>query len=220
MKLLEFNTISNEGVASLQQSFNNLPETSHKDGKYRLRRYSAIELRTTFWNAKKEIEITSLPTRDFVQSGELNKFQGDMTRSFEEIEEHTLQSSGMKEACLIFKERNNLNDGQEVEVHQIRVITLHEETLVAPEGVHQDGYDHIAMMGINRHNVNGGELLVYDSSERSGRRNAEPFICYELGNGDMAMLADKKLWHNATPLVSSGEDGQGYMDLFVFCAKD
>ena len=48
MKLLQLDKISDESIESLIDSFNNLPETDHADGKYRLRRYSVIELRTTF----------------------------------------------------------------------------------------------------------------------------------------------------------------------------
>ena len=218
MKSLEFNQISKEAVESLQPSFHNLRETSHKDGKYRLRRYSVVELRTTFWNAKREVEISHLPSRNFTQSEELNKFQGGMTRSFEDIEESVLYGGGMREACSLFKECNNLEDGQEVEIHQMRIITLNEVTQVSPEGIHQDGFDHIAMLGIKRHNVVGGELLVYDSPE------SEPFMVYELGNGDMAMLDDTRFWHNAKPLLraSTSEEGgnpHGYIDLFVFCTK-
>ena len=219
MKLLELNQISEEGVKSLKSSFNNLPETSHKDGKYRLRRYSVVELRTTFWNARREIEITHLAHRDFSQSEDLNKFQGGMARSFEEIEDAALQSDGMKEACMLFKQSNNLDDGQEVEIHQMRVVTQENGMAqVSPEGVHQDGFDHIAMMGVNRHNSVGGELLVYDS------RESEPFMVYSLDNGKMAMLADKELWHNAKPLFSVDFSSRvstelGYVDLLIFCAK-
>ena len=44
MNLLRLDQISEEGVNSLKSSFENLPETSHKDGKFRLRRYSVIEV--------------------------------------------------------------------------------------------------------------------------------------------------------------------------------
>ena len=36
--LLQLGTISRSAVEDLSQSFNNLPETDHLDGKYRLRR--------------------------------------------------------------------------------------------------------------------------------------------------------------------------------------
>ena len=73
MKLLELTKIKSDSVEELRGSFDNLPETDHKDGKFRLRRYSVIELRTTFWNALEEVEITPLPVTDFTQSDKYNK---------------------------------------------------------------------------------------------------------------------------------------------------
>ena len=215
MKLLQLNTLTKEFVDDLKASFNNLPETSHKDGKYRLRRYSVVELRTTFWNAITEVEITQLPPRSFKQNKKLNSHQGGMSRLFEEIEEETLQSKGMKEACLTFMQDNALGSGAEVEIHQMRVRTLPDTTWthVSPEGIHRDGFDHIAMMGVNRHNIHGGELMVYVN------KNFEPFITYPLGDAEIIMLRDRELWHNATPISRQDEDEVGYGDWFVFCAN-
>ena len=216
MKLVELNQISQESVNTLTDSFDRLPYTNHKDGKYRLRRYSAVEMRTTFWNAKREIELMSLGRTDFTQSEEWNDHQGGMTRSFEPIEDEVLQSKGMKDMCALFKDAYELIDGQEIEIHQLRVRTLEGEpwTQVAPEGVHQDGFDHIAMLGINRYNIHGGELMTHKEKEGG------PFITYALEDGEMLMLNDGKLWHNATPISRQNENEEGYGDWFVFCANN
>ena len=208
MKLLQLNTLTEEFVDDLKPSFGNLPETLYKDGEYRLRRYSVV-------SALRE-GIFHLPHRDFEQDEELNEFQGGMARSFEEIEEKTLQSEGMVEACLIFKRANGLPDGAEVEIHQMRVRSLPNTiwTPVAPEGIHQDGFDHIAMIGINRHNIHGGELMAYKEKEGHG-----PFITHALEDGEMMMLSDRELWHNATPISRQDRDEEGYGDWFIFCAN-
>ena len=75
MKLLQLNLINDELVETLADSFNNLPETNHKDGKYRLRRYSVVEFDSsaTLFNSLSENEITILPQRDFAQSEKLNE---------------------------------------------------------------------------------------------------------------------------------------------------
>ena len=101
MKLLQLNQLG-DSLGDLKESFNGLPHTEHKDGKYRLRRYSVIELRTSFWNAKEEAVIERLEHREFEQSEDYNKHQGGMARDFEEIDDSTLQSEGMKEICLNF----------------------------------------------------------------------------------------------------------------------
>ena len=118
-KKLELTKIRESSVEELRASFNRLPRTEHKDGEFRLRRYSVIELRTSFWGAKEEAEITHLPVKDFTQSEEYNNHQGGMKRIFENIEEEVLQSDGFKEVCLIFRNANNMIDGQEIDVHQI-----------------------------------------------------------------------------------------------------
>ena len=218
---MQLNQISDEGLESLRYSFNYLPETTHLDGKWRLRRYSAIELRTSFWDAKLEAEISRLPRQDFVQSKDLNRHQGGMVRSFEEMEEEVLQSDGMKEALLLLKEANDFYDGQEVEIHQMRIITGteaendDEESAVAPEGIHQDGYKNIAMLGVDRFNITGGDLLVSES----GDEDAEVMIKKVLENGNMVMLRDDIFWHNAMPIVPVNPNKQGHMDIIVFCAN-
>tara|TARA_Y100000593_G_scaffold42861_1_gene82041 strand:- start:19339 stop:20022 length:684 start_codon:yes stop_codon:yes gene_type:complete len=225
MRLLQLNKLSNEGVHSLKSSFDNLPETSHADGKYRLRRYSVVELRTTFWNAAEEIVVEKLETREFLQSEDLNKHQGGMSRKFEDLEDSTIQSEGFKEICHLFKNSNNLVDGQEIEVHQMRIVTLDSEdyltkngpwvvTPVSPEGVHQDGFDHIAMIGINRNNIEGGELKAYHPDNRD-----TPMLSKPLGAGDMFMLQDSVLFHDASPIRAIRRREKGYLDAFVLCAR-
>jgi hypothetical protein len=214
MKSLQLHQLGEEAISDLKESFNNLPHTEHKDGKFRLRRYAAIELRTSFWNAKREAEITVLPHRDFLQSEEFNNHQGGMIRTFEGIEKQVFESQGMKNILLTLKESLGLIDGQEIEIHQLRVVTLEDgRAEVAPEGVHQDGYDDIAIVGINRHNIRGGELLAYQN------QNDEPFLTYQLQDGDILMLDDGKFWHNASPIVAGGNSNKGYGDWFVLCIK-
>lgn len=226
MKLLQLGQISEEAVKSLSASFDNLPATGHDDGRYRLRRYSIIELRTTFWNTKEEVTLAKLEAGAFLQSEDLNKHQGGVSRKFEDLEESTIQSEGFKEMCLNFKEYNNLINGQEIEVHQIRIQTLDDEqsiltkngpwvvTPVSPEGVHQDGFDCIAMIGINRYNIKGGNLMVFD-------READdmPMLSKSLCAGDMLMLDDGRLFHDASPIRAIKRRQKGYLDTFVLCAK-
>ncbi|MCV5335202.1 2OG-Fe dioxygenase family protein, partial [Escherichia coli] len=78
---------------------------------------------------------------------------------FEPIEKDILASEGFREMCALFVSANHLPNGQEIEIHQIRITALDSETQVAPEGVHQDGFDHIAMVGVGRHNIIGGDIM-------------------------------------------------------------
>lgn len=203
---LQLTQLSEEAIQQLAPSFSHLPHTEHADGQYRLRRYSVVAFR--------DGQVIDLDKHEFMQTNDFNRFQGDVVRQFEPIEASTLQSDGMKEICEVFVESNGLTNGQEIEIHQIRISAVYDETQVAPEGVHQDGFDHIAMVGMGRHNIEGGDIMLYNSF------NEAPFFRKTLQSGEVAMLADNKLWHNATPIRTVIEGEEGHMDVFVLTAKD
>jgi hypothetical protein len=193
-------------IEQLSPSFEGLPRTEHADGQYRLRRYSVVG----FENG----QVIDLNKNSFVQSSDINRFQGDVVRQFEPIEKGILSSDGFREMCALFVNANHLPEGQEIEIHQIRITAIYDETQVAPEGVHQDGFDHIALVGVGRHNIMGGDIMLYSS------HNQAPFFRKVLENGEVAMLADSKLWHNAVPIRSVINDQEGHMDVFVLTATD
>ncbi|GEA24806.1 agglutination protein [Vibrio harveyi] len=203
---LHLTQLSMTAIEQLSPSFEGLPRTEHADGQYRLRRYSVVG----FENG----QVIDLNKNSFVQSSDINRFQGDVVRQFEPIEKGILSSDGFREMCALFVNANHLPEGQEIEIHQIRITAIYDETQVAPEGVHQDGFDHIALVGVGRHNIMGGDIMLYSS------HNQAPFFRKVLENGEVAMLADSKLWHNAVPIRSVINDQEGHMDVFVLTATD
>ncbi|MGR5300560.1 2OG-Fe dioxygenase family protein [Vibrio alfacsensis] len=203
---LHLTQLSMAAIEQLSASFEGLPRTEHADGQYRLRRYSVVGF--------EDGQVIDLNKNSFVQSSEINRFQGDVVRQFEPIEKDILLSEGFREMCELFVNANHLVDGQEIEIHQIRITAIYDETQVAPEGVHQDGFDHIALVGVSRHNIMGGDIMLYSS------HNQAPFFRKVLENGEVAMLADSKLWHNAVPIRSVINDQEGHMDVFVLTAMD
>ncbi|WP_185067056.1 2OG-Fe dioxygenase family protein [Vibrio ponticus] len=203
---LQITSLSGDAINQLSPSFESLPKTDHADGQYRLRRYSVIKF------VDNQVVVTG--KNDFVQSDRINRFQGNIVRQFEPLLESTLLGEGMRELCQLFVNKNALPNGQEIEIHQIRIATVYDETQVAPEGVHQDGFDHIALIGIGRRNIVGGEIMLYSDS------NEAPFFRKVLQNGEVAMLADKELWHNACPIRAVENGKEGFMDLFVLTAKE
>ncbi len=203
---LHLTQLSMAAIEQLSPSFEGLPRTEHADGQYRLRRYSVVG----FENG----QVIDLNKNSFVQSSDINRFQGDVVRQFEPIEKGILSSDGFREMCALFVNANHLPEGQEIEIHQIRITAIYDETQVAPEGVHQDGFDHIALVGVGRHNIMGGDIMLYSG------HNQAPFFRKVLENGEVAMLADSKLWHNAVPIRSVINDQEGHMDVFVLTATD
>ncbi|CAM4196988.1 2OG-Fe dioxygenase family protein [Vibrio agarivorans] len=202
---LHLTSLSHDAVAQLSPSFNLLPHTEHADGQYRLRRYSVITLQHG--------EVIETGKHNFMQTDQINHFQGNVVRQFEPLLPQTLSSPGFLEMCELFVETNLLVEGQEIEVHQMRIAAVYDETQVAPEGVHQDGFDCIALIGIDRHNIVGGEVLLYQDN------HAAPFYRKVLENGEIAMLDDHKLWHNAMPIRTVDHNQEGHMDVFVLTAR-
>jgi hypothetical protein len=158
--------------------------------------------------------LQQLDKQEFMQTDEINRFQGNVVRQFEPILESTLNSAGMRELVELFASANSLPNNQEIEIHQMRISAVYDETQVAPEGVHQDGFNHIALVGIDRSNIVGGEIMLYRSN------NEAPFFRKVLEDGEVAMLADDKLWHNAKPIRCIDKERSGHMDVFVLIAKE
>ena len=119
----------------------------------------------------------------------------------------------MLEMCDKFLESSGCVDDHEVEIHQMRIITRDELTPVSPEGVHQDGYRFIAIVGISRYNITGGNVLVYKE------QGAKPIVDFPLDSGEMIMVRDDLMWHNATQIKPVATDVQGYMDAFILTAR-
>ena len=203
---LHITNLSQQAVNDLSPSFNALPETEHADGKYRLRRYSVVKFGDN--------GLEHLAGHEFVQSEEVNHFQGDVLRQFEAIEEPIIQSKGMLEMCKLFKQASQLSSQQTIEIHQMRVTAIYEETKVSPEGVHQDGFDHVAVVGIDRHNITGGDFMIYNN------RDEDPFLRKVLNSGEFALINDNVLWHNAKPISAVKPTEQGHMDVFVLTTKE
>jgi len=179
-------------------SFDDLPTTEHKDGEFRLRRYSVFNCRGE-----------PLDSTEFTQSLEYNKYQGDVTRTFQPIEEHICHHYSFVLLVERFRDITGVRH-KNVEVHQMRIVTDGSEPVeISPEGPHQDGYDAICLVGISRENITGGNLLL--SSEKSG----ETILSYALKNGEAAIIDDRDLWHNGDPIQAINPDKLGFMDVFV-----
>lgn len=88
---LQLTQLSRSAIRQLSPSFGTLPHTKHADGQYRLRRYSVIR----FVDGK----VIVTDKNAFVQSEDINHFQGDIVRQFEPLLDATLTSQGMQEMC-------------------------------------------------------------------------------------------------------------------------
>ena len=204
MHKLILDRLDEELIKEVQPSFNNLPHTGHADSEFRLRRYSVID-------------FCGVPVGEstFTQSSDYNKYQGDVLREFEAIEDSVVNSKCFRKILGLFRYAGEITM-EDVEVHQMRV-TVPKSMSVAelsPEGPHQDGYDAVGIFSINRHNLCGGELLVFDD------KDAHPFWTMILKPGEVVVFNDREIWHDGNSITRDVEGiDENYMDVFVFTAR-
>ncbi|WP_432474609.1 2OG-Fe dioxygenase family protein [Amphritea sp. HPY] len=202
--LLELGQLTEQSVINLAASFKALPPSPYLDGAFRLRRYSHFNFQ--------QGDLSQLPTKAFVQSGDINLFQGDVERVYPEIEEQVINSDAFKEMFINFKEIAGISDDKPIEVHQMRILANSEAlTEAAPEGVHQDGFESLAVFVIERSNIKGGEIRVHTEKE------AAPFVSHTFDKGEFVVLNDQRFWHSAAALEAAN-DANAHMDVFVLTA--
>lgn len=136
-------------------------------GRYRLRRFGRFFFRPA------ADELVRLPHATVFQSRYINNFAGGIHRDFAPLRESTFADPFLLAlirfdfACFETPEPSMLADPWEVWVHQIRIEASGDSTVLpAPEGIHHDGHDFIAMHLVGRENVAGGRSFLYDNDER------------------------------------------------------
>jgi hypothetical protein len=95
----------------------------------------------------------------------------------------------------------------------MRVLCQGGATQMAPEGWHQDGYNCVTIIGIERCNIIGGELMASDSKTNT------PFMEVPLDSGTMLIVDDDYLWHNARTIQPIDDSKPAYFDSLIFTAK-
>ena len=193
-------------LASLEATFDDLPEDPYAQKGLRSRRYSRYRM-------DEGGRVVHLSHEDFVQSSAINKAVGDVERRFEEIERATEEDPGFVAMFEAFRAHTGFAPSAVVGAHQIRWHCDRRVMLPAPEGTHQDGFDYIAMFMVEPKNLTGGEVLVYRSPDGS------PIAKESLKPGEYVVLNDKRLFHDAAPLVPEANDEKGHWDLIVLTAN-
>jgi len=190
-----------EYVRHLQPSFEELPHTNHKDGAFRLRRYSIVGAYGD-----------RLEKTEFTQSSGYNEYQGDVTRKFDAIEDHVFFSEGFTHMVNLFRDVTGLHH-EDIDAHQMRISTNGKSVPVSPEGVHQDGFDAVGIFSINRTNVLGGDALLFSDNVE------HPFFSQRLEPGDFVIIDDRKLWHSAKTIAPVNKEDPAHMDAFILTAS-
>ncbi len=90
---------------------------------------------------------------------------------------------------------------------------------VVPEGMHQDGFDYVALGCLGSVNVTKDWRTYVFAGGPDGSKpdvkTEEPFFSHHLGPGSMIFLDDAKCWHDADDLHQADASKPGWMDFIV-----
>ncbi|NDJ23549.1 hypothetical protein GS682_18290 [Nostoc sp. B(2019)] len=196
--LRKVNSINLEGF---KQFFNELPVDPYIKGNYRLRRLSRFTVSRD--------NLIKLPHGYLFQSKEYNPLLGDVKREFAELDDALIELDIFKNLVLAFSDSCKLHPEAEIGVHQIRTICSPDNLgNPAPEGIHQDGTDFIAIFSVDRDNIQGGETHLYTAKKE------KPVFSKVLNPGELLLVNDHEFFHFTTP-IKPLTDGQGTRDVFV-----
>ncbi|MBW4687205.1 MAG: 2OG-Fe dioxygenase family protein [Komarekiella atlantica HA4396-MV6] len=196
--LRKVNSINLEGF---KQFFNELPVDPYIKGNYRLRRLSRFIVSRD--------NLIKLPHGYLFQSKEYNPLLGDLKREFAELDDTLIELDIFKNLVLAFSDSCKLHPEAEIGVHQIRTICSPDNLgNPAPEGIHQDGTDFIAIFSVDRDNIQGGETHLYTAKKE------KPVFSKILNPGELLLVNDHDFFHFTTP-IKPLTDAQGTRDVFV-----
>jgi len=216
-KILQIIKVDASLMDEIKPSFNDLPETDHVDGNYRLRKYLKVKMKkdhpsSETWPLNNYL-IDPLEDTTFKQSKKYNKHQGGIVRKFEPVDTKVIESNAMYELLRAFYDACELDNDVVVDIHQMRVLCQGGATQMSPEGWHQDGFNCVTIIGIDRCNIIGGELMTSDS------KTNPPFMTAPLDSGTMLIIDDDYLWHNARSIQPLDDTKPAYFDSLIFLAK-
>lgn len=194
-----------DSIQSLASSFNRLPLDPYIEGKFRRRRLSRF--------IAPKGQLRALPHQEFTQSNQYNHLLGNIRREYEELEADVAMSNQFIEMLNILATNLHLNlETSVLGVHQIRItVEKNHSGHPAPEGIHKDGFDYIAIICVNRTDIVGGHTELYKNPDEV------PVFSKVLKTGQMLFVDDQYLFHYTSPVQPLDQDG--HRDVFVVTVK-
>ncbi len=191
-------------------SFDNLPKDEFlkkdEDFIYRYRRYGSgiVSGSIVKWDSN---------DNNFLQSTELNHYVGGVARKFEFIE-HTAQIFIANVLVRNILGKFIPEGKYSLGAHQIRIrANNYHMGKPAPEGIHQDGFDYVAVSCINMYNITGGTSILVDATNYK-----TVLLEKNLTRGEVLIFDDKRYAHYASPIVPK-IPGECFRDVIVTTYK-
>jgi hypothetical protein len=179
-------------------------------GRYRLRRFGR------FYLLPAKNELQRLKHAPVFQSSDVNGFAGGIHRDFAPLRESTFTNLYLQALihfdfnCFALSDPGMLQRPWEVWVHQIRITAARASVgRPAPEGIHHDGHDLIAMHLVKRQNVAGGMSYIYDNEK------TQLYSCMLEQPLDTLYADDHRVMHNVDPIYASDAEYPAERDVLI-----
>jgi len=146
----------------------------------------------------------------FLQDATYNSYLGSVQRFYRKLPVQLLESAafiGLLNKFIFHLPEEQAQRG--FHVHMIRVYSNNTSTVLAPEGVHQDGYSLCAIAAITRNNLSGAVNTLRMA------KNDEPFYEAIVNEGDILIFDDQVVWHEITDMKPIDNDKMAWRDIFV-----
>ena len=176
-------TINSVNVDKFDRFFDRLPADPYLEGNYRCRRLSRFKVSSN--------SLVKLPHSYFFQSEAYNALLGEVVREYAEIDNELICLEDFQKIVLeVFDFCKLCSTFNEIGVHQIRIISSSEQSgLPAPEGIHRDGVDLVAIFCVKRSRIEGGETHLYKA------KNDSPVFRKNLKPGELLVFNDRQFFH-------------------------
>ena len=174
-------------------------------GRYRKRRHAVF--------AADAAGIRRKPHQPHYQSRDYNPLNGGVQRWFPPVDAALGAGASLSTIlgfCRAVFDRLTEADAWHVEVHQFRIEARADVPgRPTPEGMHQDGVDHVLVLLVGRDGVREGVTTVADLARH-------PLGSFTLTDPlDAAFVDDNRAMHGVTPVVPERADRPGARDVLV-----
>ncbi len=199
MKQTQFKLLSNINICELQNLFNQVAQDPYIAKGDRYKSIARCRLKGT--------NIEQQAHGPLFQNQQINPVNGGIMRSYPEIS----NLDCAKEPIMLFAQTFNIDYTDEILVQTQRTKCSNENSgITTPEGFHRDDIDFLAILCVNRYNIQGSETQLL---------NAEGNIVFQrtLYPGEMLLINDSQFLHYTSPITIQDphKNKHGYRDILI-----
>lgn len=151
--------------------------------------------------------VVSLPHAALMQSSDVNPTHGNIIRYYPMY--NSLSPYNVLNIINVFNDNTPRSDYKRILLQAQRITCdPNLEGLPSVENWHRDGVEHIGIVCVARHNIEGGtnEFMVNDTKE---------YMAYDLLPGEMVIFNDNNVRHRVSPIRPADKYKNGYRDVLL-----